>query len=275
MSHYCVAIITKEYPKANLIEDILAPYDENLSVPYYIEQTKEQFLEKKRRELEEYRTQGPYAKYIQNPEEYAKNVSNPGHLEYVKNFMSEYNKTDEELLDERRQDIPTCKSDDGCSYIDEADNIWSTYNPKSKWDWWVIGGRWDGSLPLKDGTYENIAKVGDVDFGIDFDIEAAMKDEAIVKTYNKLITDGDYLYKAEYFKAIYPTLEQYVRTQKRFSTFAIIDSEGNWHEKGRMGWFGMSSETPEEAISWENGYYDNYIKDIPEDYYIVIVDCHI
>lgn len=27
----------------------------------------------------------------------------------------------------------------------------STYNPDSKWDWWTLGGRWQGSLPIKDG----------------------------------------------------------------------------------------------------------------------------
>lgn len=26
---------------------------------------------------------------------------------------------------------------------------WSTYNPKSKWDWWEIGGRWRGYFKLK------------------------------------------------------------------------------------------------------------------------------
>lgn len=29
---------------------------------------------------------------------------------------------------------------------DKDGNEWSTYNPKSQWDWWVIGGRWKGML---------------------------------------------------------------------------------------------------------------------------------
>lgn len=32
------------------------------------------------------------------------------------------------------------------SGIDSEGNEWSTYNPKSQWDWWSIGGRWDGML---------------------------------------------------------------------------------------------------------------------------------
>jgi hypothetical protein len=31
---------------------------------------------------------------------------------------------------------------------------WSTYNPKSTWDWWVIGGRFDGWWGDEDGAYK-------------------------------------------------------------------------------------------------------------------------
>lgn len=37
----------------------------------------------------------------------------------------------------------------------EADDLgvyqWSTYNPRSKWDWYAVGGRWAGFFPLKEG----------------------------------------------------------------------------------------------------------------------------
>ena len=31
-------------------------------------------------------------------------------------------------------------------YYDPEFKEMTTYNPKSKWDWWVVGGRWDGDL---------------------------------------------------------------------------------------------------------------------------------
>src|SRR5439155_2088993 len=34
----------------------------------------------------------------------------------------------------------------------------TTYNPKSKWDWWVVGGRWDGYF----GRHKNITKVKNI-----------------------------------------------------------------------------------------------------------------
>jgi hypothetical protein len=33
----------------------------------------------------------------------------------------------------------------------------SDYSPIGKWDWYKIGGRWDGALELKDGTKVNSA----------------------------------------------------------------------------------------------------------------------
>jgi hypothetical protein len=33
----------------------------------------------------------------------------------------------------------------------------STYNPDSKWDWWVIGGRWDGWINDRESSEESIA----------------------------------------------------------------------------------------------------------------------
>lgn len=37
-------------------------------------------------------------------------------------------------------------------------------NPDAKWDWWVLGGRWNNSLLLKSGKLTNSAKVEDIDF---------------------------------------------------------------------------------------------------------------
>jgi hypothetical protein len=40
----------------------------------------------------------------------------------------------------------------------------STYNPESKWDWWVVGGRWSNMLMLKDGRHVDEAYIRDVDW---------------------------------------------------------------------------------------------------------------
>jgi hypothetical protein len=59
-----------------------------------------------------------------------------------------------------------------------------------------------------------------------------------------------------------------------FGTFAVLDDEG-WHEKGEMGWFACSSETPEEAAQWNKSYTDTHINSSDPETTLVVVDCHI
>jgi hypothetical protein len=42
-----------------------------------------------------------------------------------------------------------------------------------------------------------------------------------------------------------------------------------------MGWWAMSSETNDEAVDWEMNFFDRFIKDLPEDTLLTVVDCHI
>ena len=49
----------------------------------------------------------------------------------------------------------------GGKYMKNIDGKWvecSTYNPDSKWDWYVEGGRWSSLLKLRDGTTASSAK---------------------------------------------------------------------------------------------------------------------
>jgi hypothetical protein len=273
--HFTVAVITKEKPTNGLLDKVLAPYNENLEVPYYIKQTAEQYLQSEREYLERYK-EGIYAEYIADPEAYGKkNCCSPEHLEFLKNFMEKrYSATDEELLNERAEGYPGEEHEDGCAWIDADGNMWSTYNPNSKWDWYQIGGRWSGELSLKGGYSANSAQIKDVDFGNEIDYEKYKKDKDFVEKYNKLVTEGDGFYKVSYLKSIYPTIEDYIRTNVAFGTFAVIDENGKWHEKGQMGWF-SSSETPDEGLMWDRNYYDNFIKSTNPNNWITVVDCHI
>lgn len=49
MSHYTVAVITDDIKK---LESMLAPYDENLEVSPYIDETKEELIKKGRKRKE-------------------------------------------------------------------------------------------------------------------------------------------------------------------------------------------------------------------------------
>lgn len=63
--------------------------------------------------------------------------------------------TAQEYLDALHKKYPPEGEDeDERVFINDAGELvqWSTYNPQSKWDWWVIGGRWTGYFLLKDSV---------------------------------------------------------------------------------------------------------------------------
>ncbi len=54
--------------------------------------------------------------------------------------------------------------------------------------------------------------------------------------------------------------------------FAVVTPDGEWHESGKMGWFGMSSDNKEED-KWRKEVRNIYSK--YPNYIGVLVDCHI
>lgn len=158
MSHFSVAVFHK---KEQNIEDLLAPYDEGIVVAPYIKYTKEQAIAKTRKNIEEYKN-GLYAKYLEDPEEYAKNCFNPSHLKYIsEEFPKRINWTDEECY----EDVAKFYDDKD---RDEKGNLYSTYNPNSKWDWYEVGGRWNNCLTTKSGKKVNEGCVSELKFAEDF-----------------------------------------------------------------------------------------------------------
>lgn len=83
------------------------------------------------------------------------------------------------------------------------------------------------------------------------------------------------LYTEEYYRDYYGDRETYARHQAQFSTFAVVTPDGEWHEKGRMGWFGCSSETGEEARDWEDHYKERFLDTADPNWELHIIDCHI
>jgi len=279
MNHYTVAVITKKGGQS--VDELLAPFDEGIEVDRYIRNTKQELIDKKKKEIKEYAENGPYSEYIKNPEEYAKKWTNPVHLNYLKNEFPKELKwsTDEEFYAEAIRFI-------GEEDLDEDGNETSTYNPKSKWDWYTTGGRWSCALTLKDGTREDSASIKEIDFNpTEEEIKKAEKFwELYVEKGIENLTEeekdfiGFVLYKKEYYKNYYKDKDDYVKRTTSFSTYAVLTPDGKWHEPGPMGWFGMSGDSPESKAEYENSYYDSFIKpyvESDEEYIFTIVDCHI
>lgn len=199
--------------------------------------------------------------------------------------------------------------DPNCNECHGTGKNMTTYNPSSKWDWYQIGGRWYGNFVLKDevsmlkprqgepsyhwkpeAVAEAIAtkRVDQARFNeIDWEKTCALSDEKL-KGINDLwnwiegkITDEEarerhvlIFYKKKYYLDRYGTREEYIRRESLFTTYAVITEDGVWHGKGEMGWWGMSSDTDNEAASFENGFWDRFLKNLTPDAMLTMVDCH-
>lgn len=228
MSHYTVAVF---HEKDQDIEELLAPYDENVAVEPYLLFSRQEAID------------------------------------HVRKYYDTRGKTDEECWQMEAEGAET----------DEDGNIYSTYNPDSKWDWWVVGGRWSGMLTL-DGCPVDSGRVGDLEFRFDqeaYDEALRFWDVAVDHMPANPGEKYDPFYKEEYYREHYGSREEYARQQAEFSTYAVITPDGVWHAPGEMGWFGCSSETGDESIVWYSDYKERFIESADPDWILTIVDCHI
>lgn len=267
--HYSVAVFTDG--ESGTVVDLLAPYDENIEVERYVAHTKQELIDAGRKEIEQYRD-SKYKTYLENPEKYLMERchGNPdsNHFRYIsEEFPKRLLWTDEEIYQHEVLDY-------SYSDIGEDGEVYSTYNPDSKWDWYSFGGRFSGELLLKNAEDEDECWA-DSALAVDVDFDG-MKRAAYeqLTPYDQFINDTSW-YSKEYLQRMYPDKDAYERQMTAFSTYAVVTPDGQWHAPGEMGWF-SSSESPEESQDWNLSYYQRFIQPaIDNGWEITIVDCHI
>ena len=73
----------------------------------------------------------------------------------------------------------------------------------------------------------------------------------------------------------YKNKENYATICSLPITYAVLTPDGVWHEKGEMGWFGISSETADESFNWDMHFKEMFIDTADPEWILTIVDCHI
>jgi hypothetical protein len=316
MSHFTVLVIGPDW------EEQLAPYDENESVEPYKAYWDSHEIEMHERYLLE---QG--------------RISEGATLEEV---VEAYNAL-YEYEDEDRAHM-----DDGGAYQ------WSQYNPKSKWDWYEVGGRWRGYFKLQNNAWSgsrfrkkakraslgkpgvfNNAPLHDADIALKGEVAIdQMRDEAGARAGEvwdrvhavigdlpevigwedhvgriKLAEAGDGEYTIEQARKDYheqpgvralkewneslpngekvigffgPGAEDFQVSREEFvqeardnalCPFAYV-MDGEWHEPGKMGWFGASSDTKSDRVRFAREF-NELLDSLPDDAELTLVDCHI
>lgn len=179
---------------------------------------------------------------------------------------------------------------DWCGAEKNAEGVWGRVtNPNKQWDWWVVGGRWSGTLILKNGAHRaDTALAGEVDWDA---MQAEQvgekrekyskwkslpkKDEVSEQEYRRALMDADLFWIDidEVNDLNSMTETEYIAKwgMARAGTFAFIDLGGKWNERARMGWWAMTSdEKPEyHAVWWA------FVRSLPADQRVYVVDCHI
>ena len=168
-------------------------------------------------------------------------------------------------------------------------------NPDGKWDWYVQGGRWTGLLTLRPEAAKeypplviegkaypgraNQARLRDIDFSPDADAYARTLRFWEVNVEGMPLREDEKedsflcLYKPEYYLEQYGSKEEFAQSESAFTTWALLTPEGEWHEKGAMGWFGMSNSTRESRQAYEK-LYREILEQADPALYATILDCH-
>lgn len=279
MSHYKVFVFTESDKRHNyMLEKNLARYSEHLVMDPYVKYTKEEAItEAKNRTadniayyktvLEEREKRKEEALGNVDQDEMTRIEENIMRVKgYLTTLKEKENWTDEQYYEE----IVSMEDEE---MISENGDILSTYNPDSKWDWYVVGGRWSGELRKKDGTPVDEGYVKDLDFSSDKE----EYDEHIKWWKENVEGDGkDLFYRKEYYIDRYKNAETFATICSSPHARAAVTPDGEWHEPGAMGWFGVSSESNEDGLKWDLEFHKKFIEPaIKNNWYVTVVDCHI
>jgi len=112
------------------------------------------------------------------------------------------------------------KADKACEACNGSGWSLTTYNPDSKWDWWVVGGRWD-----------KVIKGDFTEKGFNFEASH----HSMVN--NSVMVEDLLALSSEEFENRIP--------------FSVVDPKGIWYEKGNMGWWGMARNLKPKN-TWSN-----------------------
>lgn len=179
-------------------------------------------------------------------------------------------------------------------------------NPNSKWDSWVIGGRFNEALLLKSGIRSNQALRGKIDFEKIFQQHHAsaremwenVRDVVPIDLWNPvssfgrsyreyweqralvILKDDPALCKTMMFMNAFE-IDSFLRSKEEhadataygWTTPYAFVRDGKWSAKGEMGWWGVSKDG-DNVEAWEKAAYEMLLS-LADDTLITVVDCHI
>jgi hypothetical protein len=313
MSHSVVLVLTQHGTKEE-VEQLLAPFDENLKIPSYEtkcscigrvaknevrEKTDEKFgtiddLRKK------FHTE--VVPLIENPDRH-NNHAVETHEKKIdaawRKFIKPRFNFEDKLFNNhpmKNKPDPDCHYEDG-SGCNGTGQVMSTYNPDFKWDWYAIGGRWNGYLndydPEQDpDNFETCICCGGSGNRSDMvevvvDPKTGQENRKFKDAWAKQCngcngchgTGKTLKYSSQWPQQdsnVMPVAEVLKKIKskggQKYIPFAILSPNGVWHERGEMGWWGIVSNE-KKGKNWSKE--AKVILQKYKDMVAVVVDIHI
>lgn len=140
----------------------------------------------------------------------AESVKRAAHREVDRLWAEATRPRQERVLAELRKARDRNHPDPACTDCRGTGRERTTCNPRAKWDWWSVGGRWSGAITGVPRDHDGFGERGSLEHN------ARLVREIPPAVLDPL--DGEL-------------------------PFALLGPDGVWHERGRMGWFGAHSES--------------------------------
>lgn len=156
--------------------------------------------------------------------------------------------------------------------LDQEGNSLTTYNHNARWDWWEVGGRWAGSLILKNKKLCNSAKVEDIDWKV-MDAEVAKKQDKFWDQVHQSDTYETIRKLGRCETDVFKDKESFVKQTGLWAPRAHLH-EGVWTDiKGRTP-MTSSREDAEARLKYIKTFRE-FLNNLPAGTTVTIVDCHI
>lgn len=139
-----------------------------------------------------------------------------------------------------------------------------------------------GSIPKLDYLWSEIIDQNSKFATLDIQEKRALyHNQPAKQLVNKIANETPDISKDDRDLLVWSDLENYQCTKEEYiqryydgaiSTFAVL-KDGEWYEKGEMGWFGQAHNEMSES-QWEKEF-NALLNSLPDDTLLTVVDCHI
>lgn len=140
------------------------------------------------------------------------------------------------------------------------------HNPRGKWDWYAVGGRWSEMLVGPDGPCDQVRKSE-----CDFEAMGLRAMESAGESWDAAQARRARPYPWD-DEVLSMSREDYQRSRCHFGTFAVLTADGEWHEKGQLVWFGGVADE-KEPRDWRAEHAE-LVRAADDDCWLTIVDYH-